>query len=1238
MVNPLPTLSNATQASIACTGSSALINLNGLIPNTTFTLNYTINGISQTPITGLISNSSGNSSFNTPVLTNANNGQILRITGITITSLPTNCYKSLSTDVVLSVWDNGSWTGIVSSDWNNASNWCGGIPTSTTDVIIRPGTPFQPIIGASGGFCRNITINQNASLTISSANSLNVHGNWYNNGTFVPNTSNVIFNGVTSISGSSITTFHNITINNLKSVTLSSINTIITGNINNNGIFNHNNGTVTLSGSITQSINCNTSSFYNLVITNTSSTCNANSNINVANNFVTNSGTTLNMGLYALTVNNVNHSGTLNTQNISSMPFSQGKTWGGTIILSGSALQTLVNGVYNNITISGSGGVSSIDNLTINGILNLSSQNPTTERGVLDMGNFILNMGANSTTIGQGDVTGIVKRNSFSIGTSYTFGNQYTYINFQNATTLPTELSIKISIGTSPSWFDSSVKRYYDIIQTGAVNSYATICLHYLDSELNGNSENYLVFWKYYASNQFLSEKGKNNNDTSQNWVSYNDFAVSDLSSSFGQYYFSLSNYTFPAFVWNGSVSNEWNNKDNWSKNAVPGINDKVIIPDTSVSYFDPILPQNTSLASLMIKNNGILYSSNSSQLTITGNDSSWYNVGGNFVSGNSTVNFTGSNSNYYGYTEFFNVNVDNSSNLNINNNSYLKIKNIININGTVNTDQLNTFEYSGNNQTIAITNPSNFKYYNLIMSGQGIKILPSKYLVIIGNLIIKNNADVQLTDSLKVSGDLTINDSSILTLSSFARLTVEGALYNNSGENNLILMSDYNGTASLIHNSLNVTATVKRYINGNIEDWHFLSSPVSNQPISGDWLPAGTYGNGTDYDLYVWNEPTNCWIYKLNTTAPVNWNTVHPNNNFTVLRGYLYSFQEKNPTKEFKGILNNGEQKYFITNNSNDVNLRGFNLIGNPFPSPVDWQSLYGWERDNLINNGGGFDMWIWNESAGNYGVCSSIPGSIGTNGVTRFIPPMQGFFVQASQNDYIKINNKTRVHDNASVWYKSSLINDKSISISIKSNSNTTCDEIKIVFFETLQKGTTKLFSHKTTSPSLFLKSDENLLSVKYIIDTAYHPYEPLFFRAGTEGNFTLRADFDSEKFDILMLEDCKTNYIQNLKYKKEYIFKAAPGDDILRFKLHFGCDSNAVFKHLPARVFSNGTSLNIDLTLVSDETKVEIYNSLGKNIYTEFLKGKKLHTVFLNLKSQVLIVRLTCAQGNKIVKVLY
>lgn len=102
-VLPQPTLTSATQANSVCEGNSAIINLTGLNPGSSFTLGFSINGIIQTPVENLIADASGNSSFTTPALNLANNGQLLEIFGIETTSDLPHCIQSLSQDVTLSV-------------------------------------------------------------------------------------------------------------------------------------------------------------------------------------------------------------------------------------------------------------------------------------------------------------------------------------------------------------------------------------------------------------------------------------------------------------------------------------------------------------------------------------------------------------------------------------------------------------------------------------------------------------------------------------------------------------------------------------------------------------------------------------------------------------------------------------------------------------------------------------------------------------------------------------------------------------------------------------------------------------------------------------------------------------------------------------------------------------------------------------------------------------------------------
>ena len=136
----------------------------------------------------------------------------------TYTVVVTNsCGTVTSNNAVLTVNATGQWLGGTAgaNNWFIASNWCGGVPSATTDVIIPAigSVPNQPGIGGAGAVCRSITIN--GSLTMTGAFNLDVNGDWTNNGTFTPSTSSVTFKGASNntMAGTSATTFYNLIVN-----------------------------------------------------------------------------------------------------------------------------------------------------------------------------------------------------------------------------------------------------------------------------------------------------------------------------------------------------------------------------------------------------------------------------------------------------------------------------------------------------------------------------------------------------------------------------------------------------------------------------------------------------------------------------------------------------------------------------------------------------------------------------------------------------------------------------------------------------------------------------------------------------------------------------------------------------------------------------------------------------------------------------------------------------------------
>ncbi|HEU4472084.1 MAG TPA: hypothetical protein VFR58_13420 [Flavisolibacter sp.] len=114
------------------------------------------------------------------------------------------CGSATSATVNLTVSATNNWVGTVSSDWNVAANWCGNVPTASSDVLIPSGTPFQPVINGLANV-RSLTINAGASLTVSQNAPLNIFGNFTSNGSFTAPNGLVFFRGTSNQTVGAIT-------------------------------------------------------------------------------------------------------------------------------------------------------------------------------------------------------------------------------------------------------------------------------------------------------------------------------------------------------------------------------------------------------------------------------------------------------------------------------------------------------------------------------------------------------------------------------------------------------------------------------------------------------------------------------------------------------------------------------------------------------------------------------------------------------------------------------------------------------------------------------------------------------------------------------------------------------------------------------------------------------------------------------------------------------------------------
>ncbi|MBW6460490.1 MAG: hypothetical protein K0B08_07940, partial [Bacteroidales bacterium] len=326
-------------------------------------------------------------------------------------------------------------------------------------------------------------------------------------------------------------------------------------------------------------------------------------------------------------------------------------------------------------------------------------------------------------------------------------------------------------------------------------------------------------------------------------------------------------------------------------------------------------------------------------------------------------------------------------------------------------------------------------------------------------------------TVNLNGSTAQTISGSGIIT-SSTANSTINidnasGVSLNNSATLNNLTVSTGDFTvvsdASLIINgTATSTVTVERYIAGWTNDmtgWHLLSSPVAAQAVD----PAFTDPTPGNYDFYAWDEVSDLW---LNQKEPGNGITT-----FTPGKGYLVAYQTTG-TKQFLGALNNADVVAGSLTLTPGNDYSGWNLLGNPFPSALNWNDGVDWIVPADIAG----TAKIWNESTASY-------VDIAPDGI---IPSMNGFMVQVLSGSpaSLTIPVAARVHD-ATPWYKSGA---EKIRLIASENTYGTAQESIIAMNDLATEGYDGAFDSRFLpgyAPLLYSTAGDEMLSTNTLPD---------------------------------------------------------------------------------------------------------------------------------------------------------
>ena len=544
---------------------------------------------------------------------------------------------------------------------------------------------------------------------------------------------------------------------------------------------------------------------------------------------------------------------------------------------------------------------------------------------------------------------------------------------------------------------------------------------------------------------------------------------------------------------------------------------------------------------------------------------------------------------------------------------------------------QISDFRVYGSPSISTWTGASNSNWHNVANWSGNVPSITKNVLIPSG---VSHNPVIEADAACN---NLVINASANLEVASTGSLTINGTLLNNAGVGGLIIKSDVNGTGSLIENS-GAAATIERYI-ANDWAWHLLSSPVSNLDIWPNFAPSPTL-NGSVYqfpaspwnwDFYYFNPncpPTGLpWVNIRKTNGDYNDRPIDAGNSeagfkdalnkfppeFEKGRGYLVAYNTgwitaSPETHSFSGFLNTAPVYRNIINNSNGS---VFNLVGNPFPSSIDWflpDGATSWGRSGaLALSGQGYDYWVWDDAGSGQYLYLNSASQLGDAG--RYIESGQGFFVKSAVNPTsLKFGQAVRTSSSsAQGWVKSTSHGITNFRLKLTTDVNSFSDIMFIDFNSAYsgKEGTEKFWSLYSDAPEIYSEKE----GINYSIDRYQNIDSELTVNVSTKigvpGNYTITAE-DISGFSLskkVYLKDIKTGTKINLKENKSYSFAGDPNDSPVRFKLTFAdvLDNNEVEAIEQVYIYSSGKDVYINAIQSNiGNCDVFIYNTLGYMIY--------------------------------------
>lgn len=292
-----------------------------------------------------------------------------------------------------------------------------------------------------------------------------------------------------------------------------------------------------------------------------------------------------------------------------------------------------------------------------------------------------------------------------------------------------------------------------------------------------------------------------------------------------------------------------------------------------------------------------------------------------------------------------------------------------------------------------------------LVLNGTSTQSISGTTTTTFNNITVTNTAGppaVRIESNQNLLGVLTLSANSQFDADGNSNSSVFTLLSNSDNTTADASIATLPTGASIIGN-----VTVQRFMslegaNSN-RIYRYISSPVQSVPVSqiqnsipvtGGFSGASSCsGCGSSQSMFAYNEALtngNLSAGYINFPSASNTETLTTGRGYALfVRGNIAPVSSAgNARWSVSGPINSGTVNF---NAFTSFTVDGWNLVGNPYPSTIDWDAV-GWTRTN-VNNA----LYFLDNGLSTPVYATYISGA-SVNGGTRYIPTGQAFFVRTS------------------------------------------------------------------------------------------------------------------------------------------------------------------------------------------------------------------------------------------------